>query len=248
MPNVLYLWSICNARLMFWTWNDTSLATKKLQRTRTSIEMVKVVRHTSYFLHCFQLPLLSSSDPHTFWYSDILSDILLTWASDSFWHIFWHSFWHIFWHSFWHMFWHSFWHFFWHIFWHSFWHIFWHSFWHIFWQSFWHSSFWHISRLRSGTPHWTHRIAVEVRHATLNSQDRGWAPARHTGLTESQLRSGAPHWPHRIAVEVRHATLASYALGWGPARHTDHTSSQEETEEEEAEEGGGGGGQGWHKI
>ena len=29
MPNVLYLWSICKARLMFWTWNDTSLATKE---------------------------------------------------------------------------------------------------------------------------------------------------------------------------------------------------------------------------
>ena len=64
------------------------------------------------------------------------------------------------------------------------------GFWHIFWHSFWHS-FWHISshdrgwgparnteltgsRLRSGTEHWTHRIAVEVRHGPLNSQDRGW--------------------------------------------------------------------------
>ena len=98
MPNVLYLRSICNAPLMFWTWNDTSLATKKLQRTRTSIEMVKVVRHTAYFLHCFQLPLLSSSDPHiptffrtSYWHEpqilsgisfDLLSDILSDTLSD----------------------------------------------------------------------------------------------------------------------------------------------------------------------
>ena len=76
------------------------------------------------------------------------------------------------------------------------------------------------SRLRSGTPHWTHRIAVEVRHATLNSQDRGWGPARHTELTGSRLRSGTPHWTHRIVVEVRHATLNSQDRGWGPAlRH-----------------------------
>ena len=90
MPNVLYLRSICTAPLMFWTWNDTSLATKKLQRTRTSIEMVKVVRHTSYFLHCFQLPLLSSSDPHmTLFLTFFLADLL-----HSVWHSFWQSFWH----------------------------------------------------------------------------------------------------------------------------------------------------------
>ena len=41
----------------------------------------------------------------------------------------------------------------------------------------------------SGTPHCTRRIAVGVRHATLNSQDRGWGPGRHTELTGSQLRS-----------------------------------------------------------
>ena len=34
---------------------------------------------------------------------------------------------------------------------------------------------------------------LEVRHATLNSQDRGWGPARHTELTGSRLRSGTPH-------------------------------------------------------
>ena len=82
------------------------------------------------------------------------------------------------------------------------------------------------SRLRSGTPHWTHRIAVEVRHATLNSQDRGWGPARRTELKGSRLRSGTPHWTHRIVVEVRHATLNSQDRGWGPARHTELTVSR----------------------
>ena len=62
---------------------------------------------------------------------------------------------------------------------------------------------------------------LEVRHATLNSQNRRWGPARHTELTGSQLRSDTPHWTHRIAVEVRHATLNSRARGWGPARHTE---------------------------
>ena len=38
----------------------------------------------------------------------------------------------------------------------------------------------------SGTPHCTHRIAVGVRHATLNSQDRSGGPACHTEVTESQ--------------------------------------------------------------
>ena len=142
------------------------------------------------------------------------------------WHIFYHSFWHIFSHSFWHIFWHSFWHLsdisfdilsdissdilsdlsfdmisdissdisFWHIFCHSFWQIFWHNTW---------GPARHTeltgSRLGSGTPHWTRRIAVGVQHATLNSQDRGWGPARHTELTGSQLRSDMPHWTHRIA-------------------------------------------------
>ena len=92
------------------------------------------------------------------------------------------------------------------------------------------------SRLRSGTPHWTHKSAVEVRHATLNSQDRGWGPARHTELTGSWLRSGTPHWTHRIVVEVRHATLNSQDRGWGPAHwtHMDATEGQR----------GGGGGEG----
>ena len=36
-------------------------------------------------------------------------------------------------------------------------------------------------------------ITVEVRHATLNSQDRSWGPAHSTELTRSQLGSGTPH-------------------------------------------------------
>ena len=34
---------------------------------------------------------------------------------------------------------------------------------------------------------------LEVRHATLNSQDRGWGPGRHTELTGSRLGSRPPH-------------------------------------------------------
>ena len=115
---------------------------------------------------------------------------------------------------------------------HSFWtsckHIFWHSIWLILWHlattSLTHSfcnyyqSF--PSQLRSGTPHWTHELAVGVRHATLNSHDRSWGPARHTELAGSQLRSGTPHWTHEITVGVRHATLNSQDRSWGPGRHT----------------------------
>ena len=54
---------------------------------------------------------------------------------------------------------------------------------------------------------------LEVRHATLNSQDRGWGPARHTELAGSQLRSGTPHSTHGLPVGVRHATLNSRARG-----------------------------------
>ena len=56
------------------------------------------------------------------------------------------------------------------------------------------------SRLRSGTEHWTHTIAVEVRHGTLNSHDRRWGPARSTELTSSRLRSGKEHLASIIAV------------------------------------------------
>ena len=92
------------------------------------------------------------------------------------------------------------------------------------------------TRLRSGAEHWPHRIAAEVRRGTLNTQDRGWGPARNTEHTGSQLRSGAEHWTHRIAVEVRRGTLASPDRCWGPTRNTDHTSSQEATEDETKEE------------
>ena len=69
-------------------------------------------------------------------------------------------------------------------------------------------------------------ITGEVRHATLNSHNRSWGPARHTELAESQLRSGTQHWTHEITVGVRHATLNSQDRGWGPARHTALTGSR----------------------
>ena len=43
------------------------------------------------------------------------------------------------------------------------------------------------SRLRSGTPHWTHRIPVDVRHTTLNSHNRGFGPAHHTELCSAEV-------------------------------------------------------------
>ena len=106
------------------------------------------------------------------------------------------------------------------------------------------------SRLRSGTPHWTHELAVGVRHATLNSRARGWGPARHTELTGSRLgsgtphwthESGTPHWTHELAVEVRHATLNSQDRGWGPAHHMDATDRQRDAEGGEGRGGGRGG-------
>ena len=158
-------------------------------------------------------------------YSDILSDILLTWASDSFWHIFWHSFWHSVWHSFWHSFWQIFcilsdilsdkasdisdilltWasDYFWHIFWHSFWHSVWHSFWHSFWQIF-----CILSDILSD------KASDSLSDILLSDTFRGWGPARNTGLTGSRLRSGAEHWTHRIAVEVRGSRLRSDAGHW----------------------------------
>ena len=106
------------------------------------------------------------------------------------------------------------------------------------------------SQLRSGTPHWTHELAVGVRHATLNSHDRGWGPARHTELAGSELRSGTPqlnsrapgwgsgtpHWTHELAVEVRHATLNTQDRSWGPTRRRRHGGGRGEWEGEGGEE------------
>ena len=105
------------------------------------------------------------------------------------------------------------------------------------------------SQLRSGTPHWTHGLAVVVRHATLNTQDRGWGPARHTEHAGSRLGSGTPHWTHELVVEVRHATLNSQDRGWGPAHHMDATDRQRDAEGGEGRGGGGeegGGGEVTH--
>ena len=106
------------------------------------------------------------------------------------------------------------------------------SFWHIFLTylsdiSFWHSLLTYLSDISSVilSDKFSDTI-LEVRHATLNSQDRGWGPGRHTELTGSRLGSGPPHWTHRIAVGVRHATLNSQDRGWGPARHTELAGSR----------------------
>ena len=106
----------------------------------------------------------------------------------------------------------------------------------------------HIFWLRPDASHGTHMIAVQVRHATLATHDRGWGPPRNTGLTRSVF-------------EVRHATLASHDRSGGPARNTGLTQSQWRSGtqhcthiiaigrgEGEEGEGEGGGGQGWHKI
>ena len=107
------------------------------------------------------------------------------------------------------------------LFWHS-WHIFWpfsltHSFWpsckHICWHSIW-LILWHLATTSLTT-------LSGVQHATLNTQYRGWGPARHTELALSRLGSSTPHSTRNIAVGVQHATLNSQYRGWGPARHTE---------------------------
>ena len=215
MPHVLYLLSICKARLMFWTWHDTSLARNSCNghahQTSYVLHTLHTLHHTSYVLHYFEFsPLLSDIS------SDILSDILSLTFFLNFLQTYLLTFFLTYLLTF------------------SLTHLLTFSLTHLLtffltylrsWDPARHTEHtW--SRLRSGTPHWTHMIAVEVRHATLNSQDRGWGPARHTELTWSQLRSGTPHWTHTIAVEVRHATLNTHDRGWGPARHTELTWSQ----------------------
>ena len=167
---------------------------------------LRLKHHTCYVLRYFKFPPLLA---------DILADIFLTSLPR---HSLWISFRHI------NIFWHS-----WHIFDHSFWHILsellanissdilsdlscdilqlllWHTLsatttnpFHHTWGPARHTELaW--SQLGSGTPHWTRRIAVEVRHTTLNSRDYSWGPARHTELARSRLGSGTPHWTHRIA-------------------------------------------------
>ena len=184
---------------------------------------LRLKHHTCCVLHYFKFsPLLA----------DILADIFLNMFLTSLpRHSLWTSFRHI------------------NIFWHS-WHIFDHSFWHILSELLADISsdilsdlsldilqllLWHTLSATTTNPfhhswgparHWTHELAVGVRHATLNSHGRSWGPARHTELAGSQLRSGTPHWTHEITVGVRHATLNSQDRGWGPARHTELTSSR----------------------
>ena len=203
---------------------------------------LRLKHHTCYVLHyCKFSPLLA----------DILADIFLNMFLTSLpRHSLWTSFRHIFWHS-------------WHIFDHSFWHVLselladissdilsdlscdilqlllWHTLsatttnpFDRSWGPTRHTELAWL-RLGSGAPHGTRRIAVEVRHATLNSRAPGWGPARHTELTSSQLRSDTPHWTHELAVEVRHATLNTQDRGWGPTRRRTKSGG-----------GGGGGGRG----
>ena len=70
-----------------------------------------------------------------------------------------------------------------------------------------------------------HMMAAEVRRGTLNTQHRGWGPARNTEHTASRLRSGTEHWTHSIAVDVRRGTLNTQHRGWGPAWNTELTQS-----------------------
>ena len=92
-----------------------------------------------------------------------------------------------------------------------------HSFWpsckHICWHSIWFI-LWHLATTSLTT-------LSGVQHATLNTQYRGWGPARHTELALSRLGSSTPHSTRNIAVGVQHATLNSQYRGWGPARHTE---------------------------
>ena len=97
-------------------------------------------------------------------------------------------------------------------------HFFWPSCKHICWHSIW-LILWHLATTSLTT-------LSGVQHATLNSQYRGWGPARHTELTASRLGSSTPHWTHRIAVGVQHATLNSSDRGCGPACHTELRGSQ----------------------
>ena len=223
----------------------------------------KVVRHNSYFLHCFRLPPTSQTDCRTFFLTFFLADLptfFLTYLLTSAWHVFWHSVWqspdilsdispHIL------------------------------S--DILSDILSHTSFDILSDILSFilsdilsdrssdslsdissdtlsdilsniSPH---MIAVEVRHGTHNSHDRGWGPVRNTDFTGSRLGSGKEHWAHMIAVEVRHGTLKSHhpGWGWGLARNTELTLSQlgrrtRRTRRRRRGRRGGGGEDNSHKI
>ena len=226
--------STCQPHGHAWS-NPSPVLFCKIQHTKPA--RVKVATQTSYLLCPPLLQVLPTSGWHSSWHIfEHVSDILTQTFSLNFFQTYQYllTFLTYFWPFFLA---HSFWTSCKHIFWHSIWLILWHlattSLTHSFcnyYQSF-------PSQLRPGTPHWTRMIAVGVRHAALNSQDRSWGPAHNTELTRSQLGSGTPHWTRRIAVGVRHATLNSQDRGWGPARHTELTGSRQE----EDEEGGRGG-------
>ena len=216
----------------------------KAQHTKPA--MVKVATQTSYLLCPPLLQVLPTSGWHSSWHIfEHVSDILTQTFSLNFFQTYLLTFLTYFWPFFLTR-----------SFWTSCRHIFWLILWHLATTSLTHSFCTYYqpfrSQLRSDTPHWTRMIAVEVRHATLNSRAPGWGPARHTQLTASQLGSGTPHWTHELAVGVRHATLNSRARSWGPRCHTEHTSSQLRSDTPhwthkivvEARQGGGGRGRG----
>ena len=181
---------------------NTHVAFLHKHSTRNSQECkLRLKHHTCYVLHYFKLPPLQLT---YFW----------TW--------FWQPYPNI-------------------LFWHS-WHSFDHSLWHILSDLLANISADTLSDLScdilqlllwplflgSSTPHSTSNIAVGVQRATLNSQYRGWGPARHTPHTISRLGSSTPHWTRNIAVGVQHATLnwEDASCNWGPARHTELRGSQ----------------------
>ena len=138
-------------------------------------------RHTTHLLKC--VLLLSTSQTDWKQFSDILSDISFDILSDISSDISFDMLSDIFWHSFWQIFWHSFWHIFWHIF-LTYFLTYLLTFFLAYLLTFFLTYLVTWSRLRSGAEHWTHRIAVEVRHGTLNSHDHGWGPTQNTDEEE----------------------------------------------------------------
>ena len=69
---------------------------------------------------------------------------------------------------------------------------------------FWHS-FWHISRLGSGTPHWTHMVAREGRQG-----ERGDGGGGEEGGEETDIKSNNPHLTHRWGIKDVH----KYSCVW----------------------------------
>ena len=237
----LYVWN----DFKFWTWHDNALLKRScnthvafLQKHSTlNPQGWKLRLKTSYLLCPPLLQVTPTSGWHSSWHifehvSDILTQTFSLKLLSDIANIFWHS-----------------------------WHIFDHSFWHILSDLLANISSDILSDLSCDILQLlllTHSFCNYYqsfshhswgpRHATLNSHDRSWGPARHTALagiavgvpahntehTRSQLGSGTPHWTSQDrGLGVRRATLHSQDRGWGPARHTELTGSQLRSDEEE---------------